>query len=284
VKNRYVRQFSAPDELIELGPVRSALVDFGGLTVSHDVHQPGWRWSTHVKPVVKTESCQIRHIGVVLDGRMHIVLDDGTEFEAGPLDLVDIPPGHDAWVVGDLPLEMIAWSGGRTWLEPVTTLGERVLGTLLLTDIVDSTGTATRIGDRLWNELLGDFQFRTRDVIGRYRGRVVDFAGDGVLAMFDGAARAIRCAIGLHAMAGDLGLVVRSALHTGEVELAEDSIRGLVIHEASRILTLSGPNEILLSDTTVSLASDSAMAYEDRGEHELRGLPGTRRLFALRAS
>jgi class 3 adenylate cyclase len=283
VKSRYVRNFSSPDELIELGPVRSALVAFGGLTVSHDVHQPGWRWSTHVKPTVKTDSCQIRHIGLVLKGRLRVVLDDGTELEAGPLDLIDIPAGHDAWVVGDVPVEMIAWGGGKTWLAPVATLGERVLATLLLSDIVDSTGTATRIGDGPWNDLLGDFQFRTRDVIGRYRGRVVDFAGDGVLAMFDGAARAIRCAAALRAMADDLGLVVRSALHTGEVELAEDSIRGLVIHEASRILALAGPNEILLSDTTVSLASDPGTEFEDRGEHELRGLPGSRRLFAIRS-
>jgi class 3 adenylate cyclase len=281
VRNRYVRPLSSPDEVIELDLVRSALIDFGGLTVSHDVHQPGWRWSTHIKPVVGTESCQTHHIGVVIRGRMHLALDDGTELEAGPLDLIDVPPGHDAWVVGNEPLEMISWSGGKTWLAPVTSLGERVLATLLLSDIVDSTGTATRVGDRSWNELLGDFQFRTRDVIGRYRGRIIEFAGDGVLVMFDGAARAIRCASALHAMAADLGLVVRSGLHTGEVELAEDSIRGLVIHAASRILALAEPNEILLSDTTASLAGDSGMSFEDRGEHELRGLPEKRRLFAI---
>ena len=283
VKGRYVRSFSTPDELIELGPVRSEIVVFGGLTVSHDTHQPGWRWSTHVKPAVKTESCQIRHIGLVLRGRLHVVLDDGIEYEAGPLDLMDIPPGHDAWVVGDVPAEMIAWGGGKTWLAPLSTLGERILATLLLTDIVDSTGTARKVGDRSWSDLLGEHQFRTRDIVAEYRGRVIDFAGDGVLAMFDGAARAIRCAVALHHAAEDLGLTIRSAVHTGEVETAEQSIHGVVIHEASRILALANPDEILISATTASLARDIGVALEDRGEHELRGLPGLHRLYAFRS-
>lgn len=281
VKSRYVRSFSLPDEVIQLGPVRSEMVAFGGLTVSHDTHQPGWRWSTHVKPAVKTESCQVRHIGLVLKGRLHVVLDDGIEFEAGPLDLMDIPPGHDAWVVGDVPVETIAWGGGKTWLAPLSTLGERILATLLLTDIVDSTATARRVGDRSWSDLLGEHQFRTRDIVVEYRGRVIDFAGDGVLAMFDGAARAIRCAVALHHAAEDLGLTIRSAVHTGEVEVAEQSIHGVVIHEASRILALAHPDEILISASTASLARDTGATFEDRGEHELRGLPGLHRLYAL---
>lgn len=280
-RSRYVRSFSSADEVVELGPVRSEIIALGGLTISHDVHGVGWRWSTHVKPVVKTESCQVRHIGFVLRGRMHVVLDDGDEFEAGALDLIDIPAGHDAWTLGDEPVEMISWSGARAWLAPVTTLGERVLATLLLADVVDSTGTAGRIGDAAWSDLLADFQFRTREVVAQYRGRVVDFAGDGVLAMFDGAARSIRCASALHSMAGDLQLVIRSAVHAGEVEIAEESIRGLAIHEASRILALAGPGETLVSETISILARDAGVRFEDRGEHELRGMPGLRRLLAV---
>src|SRR5262245_23999684 len=102
--DRHIRSFSKPDEVIELDTVRSEIITNGGLTVSHDVQQPGWRWSIHIKPLLGTEWCQIRHIGVVLRGRMHVLLDDGSEFDAGPLDLMDIPPGHDAWVVGDEPL------------------------------------------------------------------------------------------------------------------------------------------------------------------------------------
>lgn len=279
--SRYVRSFSSPDEVIELGPVRSERITFGGLAISHDIHGPGWRWSTHVKPAVKTESCQVRHIGLMLRGRLHVLLDDGAEFEVGPLELMDIPAGHDAWVVGDEAVENVGWGGVATWLTPVTTLGERVLATLLLADIVDSTGTARRMGDSAWGAALADFQFRTRDTVAQYRGRVVDFAGDGVLAMFDGAARAVRCAAGLHAMATDLGLVIRSALHAGDVEVAEDSIRGLAIHEASRILALAGPDETLVSETISVLARDAGVRFEDRGEHELRGIPGTRPLFAV---
>lgn len=280
-RSRYVRSFSSPDQVVELGPVRSEIITLGGLAVSHDVHGVGWRWSTHVKPAVKTESCQIRHIGLVLRGRMHVVLDDGDEFDAGALDLVDIPPGHDAWTLGDQPLEMIAWTGAKSWLAPVSTLGERVLATLLLADVVDSTGTAGRIGDAAWSDLLADFQFRTREAVAQYHGRVVDFAGDGVLAMFDGAARAIRCASALHAMADDLRLVIRLAVHAGEVEIAEESIRGLAIHEASRILALAGPGETLVSETISILTRDAGVQFEDRGEHELRGIPGLRRLLAV---
>jgi len=282
VKTHHVRSFSSPDELIELGPVRSEITVFGGLTVSHDTHQPGWRWSTHVKPIVKTDSCQVRHIGLVLKGTMHVALDDGTHFEAGPLDLIEIPPGHDAWVVGDEPLETLAWGGGKTWLAPLSILGERVVTTLLLSDIVDSTGTARRVGDRSWSDLLGEHQFRTREVVEEYRGRVIDFTGDGVLAIFDGAARAIRCAVALRHAAEDLGLMIRSAVHTGEVEIAEESIHGVAIHETSRIIGLANPQEILISDTTASLARDTGAEFEDRGEHELRGLPGLRRIYAVR--
>jgi class 3 adenylate cyclase len=280
---RHVRSFSSPDEVIDLGPIRSELVSLGGLTVSHDTQYPGWRWSTHVKPLVKTESCQVRHIGVVLSGTLHVLLDDGTEFEAGPLELVDIPPGHDAWVAGDVPVETIAWTGAKNWLAPLETLGERVLSTLLLTDIVESTVTASRLGDRPWADLLANHQSRTRDILGRYRGREVDFAGDGVLAMFDGTARAIRCAVALRTAAVDLGLAIRAAVHTGEVEVADKAIHGVAIHEASRVLGLAGAGEILISETSASLARDAGLEFEDRGQHDLRGLAGPRHIFAVKS-
>ncbi len=280
-KSRYVRSFASPDEVIEVGPVRSEIVTIGGLAVSRDIHGVGWRWSTHVKPVVKTDSCRVRHVGVLLSGRMRVLLDDGDEFEVGPLELVDIPPGHDAWVVGDEPIEMLGWTGAKTWLAPAATLGDRVLATLMFADIVDSTGLAGRIGDTAFGDLLAQFQFRTRETVAQHRGRVVDFAGDGLLAIFDGAARAIRCATALRAMARDLGLTIRSAVHAGEVEVAGDSVRGVAIHEASRILSLAAPVETLASETIGVLARDAGVRFDDRGEHELRGIPGKRRLFAV---
>jgi class 3 adenylate cyclase len=281
VAGQHVRSFSSPDELIDLGVVRAALVTVGGLTVSHDVHQPGWRWSTHIKPVVGTESCQVRHVGVILKGRMHVVLDDGQEFEAGPLDLFDIPAGHDAWAVGDEPLETVAWTGAKTWLAPLESLTERILVTLLFTDVVDSTSTAQRLGDRAWSDVVAGHEARIRDILGHYRGREIKMTGDGVLAVFDGPARAIRCATALRSAATDFHLAIRAAVHTGEVELVEKDLRGVAVHEASRMLGLAGPGEVLVSATTATLARDAGLMFEDRGEHELRGLDGTRRLFAV---
>jgi len=143
---RYVQPFAEPDELIELDTVRSELITRAGMTVSHDTQQPGWRWSTHIRPLVKSEWCEVRHLGVLVRGHMHVLLSDGTEFDVGPVSLMDIPAGHDAWVVGDEPVETIAWSRVKDWLKPLDIMGERVLVTLIFTDLVDSTATAARLG------------------------------------------------------------------------------------------------------------------------------------------
>jgi class 3 adenylate cyclase len=277
----HVRSFSNPDELIEIETVRSEIITRGGMTVSHDIQQPGWRWSTHIRPLVGTEWCEVHHIGVALRGRMRVLLRDGSEFDVGPLDLMDIPAGHDAWVVGDEPLETIGWTGARGWLAPLESLTDRVLATVLFTDVVDSTGAATRLGDRTWADHLAVLEARTREALERYRGREVKMTGDGVLATFDGAARAVRCAIALRDGAADLDLQVRAAVHTGEIELAGPDIRGVAIHEASRMLGLAGPGEVLVSAVTAGLAADAGIQLQDRGEHELRGLPGPRRLFSV---
>jgi class 3 adenylate cyclase len=279
--DRYVRSFSAPDDVIEIDTVRSELILHGGMTVSHDIQQPGWRWSTHIRPLVGTEWCQVRHIGVVIRGRIGYLLDDGTEFEAGPLDFMDIPPGHDAWVIGDEPLETIAWTGARGWIAPLESLSERVLATVLFTDIVDSTGAALRFGDRAWADTLGTHEVRTRETVERFRGRIVKSTGDGILATFDGAARAVRCAVALRRDAGDLDLEIRAAVHTGEIEIAGDDIRGVAIHEASRLLGVAEHGGIVVSAVTAGLAGDAGIEFEDLGERELKGLAGARRVFAV---
>lgn len=276
---RYSRSLAAGDEVVELDHLRSSIVSIGGLTITRDTHEPGWCWSTHVKPIVGTDSCRFRHFGVVVSGRLHVQLDGGAEFEVGRWDVMEIPPGHDAWVVGDEPFETLAWSGGTDWLQPLGALPHRVVATLLLTDIVDSTGAVRKLGDRNWADVVEHFQLGTREILDRHRGRVIDFAGDGVLAVFDGAGRSVRCAISLCRAASELGLELRAAVHTGEVELMGEAVRGLSVHEAARILGLAVPGEILVSDTTVALASDPVLTFEDRGEHELRGVPGRRRLF-----
>lgn len=279
--DRYVKYFSTPDELIELESVRSEMVSRGGLTVSHDIHQPGWRWSVHIKPIVGTEWCQVHHVGVILRGNVGFRFQDGTEFGAGPMSLVGIPPGHDAWVEGDEPMEMVTWTGARGFLAPLETLNERVLATLLFTDIVDSTVTALRLGDRVWGDLLATQESRTREILARFRGRLVKTTGDGLLASFDGAARALRCAVAVREAAAELDLALRMAVHTGEVEVTGEDIRGVAVHEASRILAIAGAGEILVSAATAGLVRDAGIELMDRGEHELRGMPGPRRLYAV---
>jgi len=279
--NRYVRTFTEPDELIELDLVRSAVLSVGGLAVSHSVHQPGWRWSTHVRDLVKAQWCEVHHVGVLIRGRLHIALRDGTGMDVAPLSLLDIPAGHDAWVVGEEPAETIEWTGAREWLEPLDTMAERVLVTLPFTDLVDSTGTALRLGRVGWGELLTVHEQQAHDIVGRFRGRLVKTTGDGILASFDGAARAIRCAMALRVAATRVGLEMRLALHTGEVDVVEDDIRGIAIHEASRMLALAGPGQVLVSSTTAGLITDAGITLDDLGEHQLRGLEKSYRIYAI---
>lgn len=279
--DRFVRRFDEADEVFELEALRSETITRGALTVSHDVHEPGWRWSTHVRPIVKTEWCGIHHVGVLLRGRFRMRLESGEEFEAGPMSLVDIPAGHDAWVVGDEPVEIIAWTGVRGWLTPLESLGQRVLATILFTDIVESTAMAQRLGDRSWGDVLANHEARGREIVEQYRGRVVKMTGDGLLVTFDGAARALRCALALREAGSDLGIEIRSAVHTGEVELAEADIHGLAVHEAARMLSLAGPREVIVSATTAALVGDGSFELTDRGTHSLRGIDEPRRLFSL---
>lgn len=168
--DRYVQSFSDPDELIELDTVRSAMITRSGITVSHDIQQPGWRWSTHIRPLVKTEWCEVRHLSVLVRGQLRVLLKDGTEFDAGPMSLMDIPAGHDAWVVGDEPVETIAWTSVREWLQPLDTLSERVLATLVFTDLVDSTGTAARLGRAAWGGLIANHELQGRNIVTRFPG------------------------------------------------------------------------------------------------------------------
>lgn len=277
----YTRNFDEPDEVIEVEKVNAKVISLRGINLAHDTHQPGWRWSEHVKPLVGTEWCESRHVGYVLRGRGHIVMRDGTGFDCRPGDLMDIPPGHDAWVLGDEPWKVLSWIGGTTWLSPLQTLKERVLITLLFTDIVDSTGTAQRIGDRHWAELLNAHDQRMSDTVDRYRGQIAKLTGDGMLAVFDGAARAVRCAVACRSSAQDLGLAIRAAVHTGEIEVTGEELHGLAVHEASRLLSHARPGEILVSDLTKNFARDSQLGFEDRGELELRGVEQALQAYAV---
>ncbi|HEX6582278.1 MAG TPA: alpha/beta fold hydrolase [Thermoleophilaceae bacterium] len=158
---------------------------------------------------------------------------------------------------------------------------DRMLATVMFTDIVDSTQRAAEMGDRGWRFLLERHDALFRQALDRHRGREVKRTGDGFLATFDGPARAIRCAASVAEAMGSLGLEVRAGLHTGELEVMDGDLGGLAVHIASRVMNCAGPNEVLVSGTVKDLVVGSGIGFEDRGETELRGVPGEWRLYAV---
>ncbi|WNG93242.1 adenylate/guanylate cyclase domain-containing protein [Mycobacterium sp. ITM-2016-00318] len=158
---------------------------------------------------------------------------------------------------------------------------DRVLATVLFTDIVDSTRRAAEIGDRDWHALLDAHDAIVRSQLARFRGREVNTSGDGFLAMFDGPQRAIRCAMAIRDAVQALGIEVRAGLHTGECEVRGDDIGGIAVHIGARVSALAGPNDVLVSSTLHDLVIGSGLEFEDRGAHELKGVPGEWHLSAV---
>jgi class 3 adenylate cyclase len=158
---------------------------------------------------------------------------------------------------------------------------DRVLATVLFTDIVDSTRRAAEMGDRNWHALLDAHDAVLRAQLARFRGREVNTSGDGFLAMFDGPQRAIRCAVAIRDAVQALGIQVRAGLHTGECEVRGDDIGGIGVHIGARVSALAGPNDVLVSSTLRDLVIGSGLEFEDRGVHELKGVPGEWHLFAV---
>jgi class 3 adenylate cyclase len=159
---------------------------------------------------------------------------------------------------------------------------DRVLATVLFTDIAESTRRATEIGDTAWRQLLERHDAMVRLQLERFRGREVKQTGDGFLASFDGPARAIRCACSIGDEANDLGIEIRAGLHTGECELIGDDIGGVAVHVAARVGAVARPGEVLVSGTVKDLVLGSGIELVDRGIHELKGVPGKWQLFAVR--
>ncbi len=158
---------------------------------------------------------------------------------------------------------------------------DRLLATVLITDIVGSTELAAELGDRRWGKVLEEHRRIVRRTLARFRGHEGDTAGDGFLATFDGPARAVRCAEAIVDQVRDLGLEVRAGLHTGEVELLRDGVGGIGVHIGARVSALAGPGEVLVSSTVKDLVAGSGLAFEERGEHPLKGVPGEWRLFSV---
>jgi class 3 adenylate cyclase len=204
-----------------------------------------------------------------------VILRDGTSFELNPGDVFEIPPGHDGEVLGDEPAVLLEWAGFRTFAGG---RGKAVLTTLLFTDLVASTTTAARLGDVRWRELLASHYSAIRSELDRSGGREVNTTGDGILAMFEAPTAAIRCAAAIRDASIDQDLHIRAGVHLGEVQVVGDNVQGVAVHEAARVMAEAGADEILVSETTKALAP--GLEFEDRGEHELKGISGPRRLFA----
>jgi class 3 adenylate cyclase len=281
VADLHFKSLHAPDNVIEFPRIKARVVELGDLTVAELVSEPGWRWSVDMKPTVGGEWCQARHLGIVISGHLGVVFSDGTSVEFGPGDVFDIPPGHDGFTIGDERCVQIEWGGIRAWAGFPTGIHSRVLATLLITDLVDSTATAARLGDARWRDVLSAHFEAVRGELERFGGREVNTTGDGLLATFEGTARALHCASAIRRVAHREGLQIRAGVHVGEVELVGADVRGVTVHEAARIMAAAGDDEVLVSDLTRALAGGSGLAFEDRGTHALKGLDGEWRLAAL---
>ncbi len=157
---------------------------------------------------------------------------------------------------------------------------ERVLATVLFTDIVDSTRSAAQLGDQRWRQLLDNHDQLARQMVEKHRGTLVKSTGDGILATFDGPGRAVRCALSFGTAAQQIGLPLRAGLHTGEIELRDRDVGGIAVHAAARVMAQSGSNEVLVSRVVTDLVAGAGLKFAERGSFELKGLPGRWDLFA----
>jgi len=212
-----------------------------------------------------------------------------------------IPPAKGRYIAEHIPDAKYVELPGRNWYHSVEpgwrasfqeiaefltghqaeVPDDRVLATVLFTDIVDSTRRAAEIGDRNWHALLDAHDAVIRSQLARFRGREVNTSGDGFLAMFDGPQRAIRCAMAIRDAVQALGIEVRAGLHTGECEVRGDDIGGIAVHIGARVSALAGPNDVLVSSTLRDLVIGSGLEFEERGAHQLKGVPGEWHLFAV---
>jgi class 3 adenylate cyclase len=234
---------------------------------------------TDVRPVLGSIQAPtlVMRRRVDLDARDHSV----TLVERIPnARLVEFDGDDSVWFAGDAEVvidEVETFLTGSRGVQP----SNRVLATVLFTDIVGSTERATQLGDEAWTAALAAHDRLVDRHIAAARGVVVKSTGDGVLATFDGPARAIECARAIGDALDDLGLKIRAGLHTGEVEMGDDDIHGIAVHIAARIVALAGPGEVLVSGVIPPLVLGSRIAFTDRGDYELKGVPGSWRVFAV---
>jgi class 3 adenylate cyclase len=272
--------FDRPDETRRFPHGIGAFVAVGSLAIGRAVLEPGWRWSADIKPAVGTELCELHHLHVLIAGRIAFQTQGGDLQEFRPNDVMDIPPGHDAWVVGDETVVLLDISGnvGDFGLR---TSQARAVATMLMTDIVGSTATAAQLGDAAWKQRLEEHNRAVRNQLERFRGREVNTTGDGFLATFQSAGAALLCALAVRDAIRDLGVEIRTGVHTGEIEVLPDDVRGIAVHATARIMAASQPSEVLTSAVTRALAEGTGLQFTDRGSHALRGIPAPLELFAV---
>ena len=233
----------------------------------------------HVLPAIRVPTLVLHNAGdrwiVVERGRDLATRIPGAEFVQFPIE------GHMT-PAADMPrvLEEIERFLHLAWEADAHREPDRQLATLLFTDIVDSTSQLARLGDAGWRELLERHHSFVRTQLARARGTEVDTAGDGFFAAFDGPARAVRCARSIADGMRELGLDVRSGLHTGECEIVDGKMSGIAVHTGARVAAHAAPGEVLVSSTVKDLVAGSGLEFEDRGVHELKGIPGEWRLYA----
>ena len=265
------KRFDDPDAIRDLPLALIRVIRIGSHTIGYGVEQPGWRWSTHMGPAAGTASCLVHHVQVFLSGRFAVRMDDGEEVEFGPLDVGDIPPGHDAWVVGDEPVHILDFAGSSDAIG-MPREHERIVTTLLMTDIVDSTRAASRLGDAAWKQLLADHNRLVRTQLVRFGGTEVNTTGDGFLATFRSAVAGLRCAAAILDALRETGIEVRVGVHSGEVEMMGNDIGGVAVHVSARVMALAGPSEVFASGVTIGLADGSGLVFESQGVREVKGL------------
>ena len=257
-----------------------SVVELGPLTIGRAVLQPGWRWSTDIKPNVGTPSCRIHHLHVLLTGRFAVQMDGGPVEEFEPLDVMDIPAGHDAWVVGEEIVEILDIAGNSATFG-LPAVRSRTVGTMLMTDIVGSTERAVRMGDAEWRQQLSDHDRLVRSELERYGGREVKTTGDGFLAIFGSAGAALAAAVAIRDGAAAIGMPIRAGVHTGEVEVEGSDIHGVAVHAAARVMAAAGDSQVFTTAVTRALAADGRWQFEDLGERELKGLQEPAHLYAV---
>jgi class 3 adenylate cyclase len=276
------RSFTEPEEVRRFPHGTLSIIKLDEVVVGHYRLEPGWKWSNDIQPIAGTPFCQHHHMGYCQQGQLHVVLKDGTTYDVRAGDAYEIPPGHDAWVEGDETYLGIEFSGSRTFAIPPEAMDTAVIATLLFTDIVGSTAVLERVGDAAWLEMLRAHNVAMRAELERYRGRELKTTGDGFLASFDSASRAVRCGQAMVAAARAGGLDVRVGCHTGEVELVQGDAHGVAVHAAARVMALAGAGQVFASWTTRDLLAGSGISVETAGRHELKGLEGEREIFRIR--